>query len=388
MSGVMARLAEAPVRDVDAVCRLPELVLLRLWLGCEPELDSPCDVSPEERDDDEVLAVCVVPVPCASPPDEVVELDELLVLELVLLDELLLEGSAAVVLLEDEELVLAVCVLLEVLEEDDSGAAVDDELVLAVCVPLVDDEVSVVVLVDDVVDCCDVVVVLELVELVEDESLGAVLAVVVVVEVLVDVGADVVVVGVDAVVVGVDEIVIGELTGAVSEVEKFTVAGATVDEVPVVVELVVEVLVVCVAVCTAACPAVTAVWTAGLETGLPMITELKVPSVVGGATTVVGTIGPLRVQVEAVPVKVSVSVTATCRPLTGVLLERVAEDAETGPPAAMLDAVSESVLTPASIVPGVSVPSVVNVMPPPPVAVTVPTKLLLVLASVIVLLPA
>ena len=214
-------------------------------------------------------------------------------------------------------------------------------------------------------------------ELVEDDvSLGAVLAVVVVVVVvvLVDVGAD--------------ATVTGELVGALRDVEKPTVAGATVDDVPVVVELVVEVLVVCVAVCTAACPAVTAVCTAGLETGLPMITELKVPSVVGGATTVVGTIGPLRVQVEAVPVKVSVSVTATCRPLTGVLLERVAEDAETGPPAAMVDAVSESVLTPASIVPGVSVPSVVNVMPPPPVAVTVPTKLLLVLASVIVLLPA
>src|SRR5213075_2511390 len=86
MSGVMARLAEAPEREVDAVCRLPELVpLLRLWLGCEPELDSPCDVSPEERDDDEVLAVCVVPVPCASPPDDVLELDELLVLVLELL---------------------------------------------------------------------------------------------------------------------------------------------------------------------------------------------------------------------------------------------------------------------------------------------------------------
>src|SRR5689334_11919241 len=68
ISGVIARLADVPVREVDAVWRLPELVLLRLWLGCEPELDSPCD-SPEERD--EVLAVCVVPVPCASPPDDV-----------------------------------------------------------------------------------------------------------------------------------------------------------------------------------------------------------------------------------------------------------------------------------------------------------------------------
>ena len=57
-----------------------------------------------------------MPVPCASPPDEV-ELDELLVglelllvlvLELVLLDELLLDGSAAVVVLDDDELVLAV----------------------------------------------------------------------------------------------------------------------------------------------------------------------------------------------------------------------------------------------------------------------------------------
>ena len=134
------------MREVDAVCRLPELVpLLRLWLGCEPELDSPCDVSPEERDDDEVLAVCVVPVPCASPPD-VVEL------EVEELDELLLAGSAAVVVLDDEELVLAVCVLLEVLEEDDSGAAVDDELVLAVCVLLlVDDEDSGAELVDELV---------------------------------------------------------------------------------------------------------------------------------------------------------------------------------------------------------------------------------------------
>jgi len=149
-----------PERDVDAVVwRPPELVpLLRLWLGCELELDSPCDVSPEERDDDEVLAVCVVPVPCASGCDEeleelldVVEL-ELLVLELVVVDdelELLVEAGvvdvppvdslgadveveAEVELVLELGLVLAVCVLLEELEDEDSGAVlvVDELLVL------------------------------------------------------------------------------------------------------------------------------------------------------------------------------------------------------------------------------------------------------------------
>jgi hypothetical protein len=54
----MARLAAAPERDVEAVCRLPELELLRCWPEpcCWPlELDS-LD-SPDDRDDEDVLAV-------------------------------------------------------------------------------------------------------------------------------------------------------------------------------------------------------------------------------------------------------------------------------------------------------------------------------------------
>jgi len=378
----MARLADVPVREVEAVCLLPELVpLLRLWLGCEPELDSPCDVSPEERDDDEVLAVCVVPVPCASPPDDVLELvvvlelllELLVLLELVLLDELLLDGSAAVVVLDDDVLALAVWVLLpDVDDDDESGAELVDVLL--------------------VLDGCELAVDVVLLELVEDDvSLGAALAVVVVVVavvvVLLVVGAVVVAVGAVEVVVGVSEMVIGALTGTLSDVENATVDGATVVELVVVLPVVV-VLVLCVAVCTAACPAVTAVCTVGFETGLPMIVELNVPSVVGGATTVVGMTGPVSVQLVAVPASVSELVTATCSPLTGVLLESVAVDALTGPPAAMVLAVSERLLAPASIVAGVSVPRVVNVIPPPPVAVTGPAKLLLRLESVIALLPA
>lgn len=385
----MARLADVPEREVDAVCRLPELVLLRCWpLPCWLELES-LD-SPDERDDEEVLAVCVVPVPCASPPDEVLELDELvvllelLVLELEELDELLLDGSAAVVVLEDEELVLAVCVLLldvEVEDDEDSGAEPVELAVDVGLLELVDDDVS-------LGAALAVVVVLVVVVLVEvlavpveapPVSAGA--------ELVVVGAAVVVVVGTDAVVVGVEAIVMGALTGALSDVENATVDGATVVELLVVVLLVVVLLVLCVAVCTAACPAVTAVCTAGLETGLPMIVELNVPSVVAGATTVVGTLGPVSVQLVAVPASVS-ELTATCSPLTGVLLESVAEDALTGPPAAIVDAVRASELVPASIVPGVSVPKVVSVIPPLPVAVTVPVKLLLRLGSVMALLPA
>ena len=347
-----------------------------------------------------------MPVPWASPPEEVLELDELVVLlELLLelellLDELLLDGSAALVLVEDEELVLAVCVplLLEELEEDDSGAELVDELlVLAVCVPLLDveeddsgAEVAEALL---VLDGCELAVDVVLLEL-DDVSAGAVLAVVAVpvvvvaVLVLLEAGALLtVVVGADEVAVGVEAIVIGALTGALSDVEKATVDGATVVELLVVVLLVVVVLVLCVAVCTAAWPAVTAVCTVGFETGLPMIVELNVPSVVAGATTVVGTLGPVSVQLVAAPASVS-ELTATCSPLTGVLLESVAVEALTGPPAAMVLAVSARLPVPASMVPGVSVPKVVSVIPPLPVAVTVPAKLLLRLASVMVLLPA
>ena len=89
-----------PERDVDAVCCRP----LELDERCCPE---PCcwplELDSLDSPERELLAVCVVPVPCASPPDEVLELDELV----VLLDELLLDGSAVVVVL-DEELVLAV----------------------------------------------------------------------------------------------------------------------------------------------------------------------------------------------------------------------------------------------------------------------------------------
>jgi len=428
----MARLADVPVREVDACCWRPLEELLERCEPpdcCVPELDSPCEVSPEDLEPLEVLAVCVVPVPCASPPDEVLELDELvvllelllelLVLELVLLDELLLDellldGSAAVVvLLDDEELVLAVCVLLEDVDEDeDSGAELVDEvlvldgweLAVDVVLELVDDDVSLgAVLAVVVVDVLGALVLLELAEVVgalvaaPPVSAGADVAVDVgaleTVEVVAGLVAVTDVVGAVVVVVGAEAMVTGELIGALRDVEKLTVAGATL-EAPllVVVELLVDepllVAAVCVAVCTAACPAVTAVCTVGFETGLPRRTELNVPCVVGGATTVVGTTGPVRVQLEAVPARVKVLVTATWRPLTGVLLESVADEALTGPPAAMVDAVSESALTPASIVPGVSVPKVVRVIPPAPVAVTVPEKLLLRLGSEIALLPA
>ena len=76
------------------------------------------------------------------------------------------------------------------------------------------------------------------------------------------------------------------------------------------------------------------------------------------------------------------------RPFTFVLLARVAFDAITGPPALMLGALKLTVPIPASMVPGVSVPIVCNVIPPVPVAVTAPVKLFAALASAIVPAPA
>lgn len=226
--------------------------------------------------------------------------------------------------------------------------------------------------------------VLELV--VEDVSLGAAL-------VLVDAGAELVVVaGAELVVLGADATVIGELVGALSDVEKPTVAGAPVDEVELVVvleELLLPWAAVCVAVWTAACAAVTAVCTAGLViTGAVTTTEFSVAVISGPAITCVGTIVPRRSQFAALPAKVSELVIAVCSPVTGVLLLNVAVEALTGPPAPMLPALSARLLVPASIAPGVNVPLVARVMPPAPVALTAPPKLLVALASVIALLPA
>src|SRR5258706_2946500 len=110
MSGVMARPAvvDEPER-VDAVCCRP-LELLLVVLFC-PEPESVDDDSLER----EVLAVCVVPLVCASGCDEE-ELVELLELLVVLLD--------VVVVLE--ELVLCGAVLDEVLVEVSLGAEEDD----------------------------------------------------------------------------------------------------------------------------------------------------------------------------------------------------------------------------------------------------------------------
>ena len=247
----------------DAVCCRP-LELLLVVLFC-PEPESVDDDSLEREE----LAVCVVPLVCASGCDEE-ELVELLELLVVLLD--------VVVVLE--ELVLCGPVLDEVLVEVSPGAEEDDVeevLVLAVCVLVV------------VLELLGVDVVLEAVD--DDVSLGAALAVVVVdvlgalvllelVEVAgalvaappVSAGADVVVVDVGAldaiavgvvvgalegavVVVGADEMVIGEELTALSDVEKPRLVGATVDDVDVDDELVVEVLLLCDAVCVAVCTA-------------------------------------------------------------------------------------------------------------------------------------
>src|SRR5438067_2223857 len=114
ISGVMARLVvvDELERD-DAVCCRP-LELLLVVLFC-PEPESVDDDS-LERD---VLAVCVVPLACASgcDEDELVELLDVVVLEeLVLeglvLDEVLVEVSLGVEEDDDDVLVVAVWVLV------------------------------------------------------------------------------------------------------------------------------------------------------------------------------------------------------------------------------------------------------------------------------------
>ena len=96
----------------------------------------------------------------------------------------------------------------------------------------------------------------------------------------------------------------------------------------------------------------------------------------------------LRFQDVAPPVTVIVFVTFVVSPVTGVLLESVAEEAITGPPEPSVVALSVAVLVPALMVAGVSVLASARLTPPVPVAATAPTKSLLALASVIVPAPA
>jgi len=105
------------------------------------------------------------------------------------------------------------------------------------------------------------------------------------------------------------------------------------------------------------------------------------------ATTCVGTMEPVRFQLGALPVSVRVLLTASCKPVTAVMLLRVADEAVIGPPAPMLVALSATIPVPASITAGTSVPPVASVIPLP-VAVTAPPKLLAAFDKVIALVPA
>jgi hypothetical protein len=411
MSGVIARptVDDEPER-VEAVCCRP-LELLLVVLFC-PEPESVDDDS-LERDE---LAVCVVPLLCASGCEEdelvellevelEVELLELLLLDGVVLEEVLVEVSLGVED-DDEVLVLAVCVLAVDDVEDDveevSGAVLVDEVelveelllagwLLGVEVVLVDDDVSLGAL---LVAAAVVVVAegaLEVLGAAPPVSEGATvvveLAAVVVGAVVV--GAVVVGAVVAALVVGADAMVIGEEPTELSDVENPKLVGATVEELDVDDLLLVDVLLlcdaVCVAVCTADCAATTAVCTTGLTTGTPIAAALNVPGAV--ATTCVGTMAPVRFQLVALPVSVSVLLTASCNPVTAAALLSVADEAVMGPPAAMLVALSDTVPLPASITAGSNAPFVANVMALP-AAVTAPPKLLAAFDNVIALAPA
>jgi hypothetical protein len=173
-------------------------------------------------------------------------------------------------------------------------------------------------------------------------------------------------------------------------VEKPTlVVGVDVVELEVVVLEVVEVVVVIVLVTVAGSkPPVMVVMATPHAGPLIQAPSAKRLVVVDVVVTVVGTTTLVRFQLVALPVSVRVSVTAVCSPVTGVALLSVADEAISGPPLPMVDALTASVLVPASMVAGVRVPLAASVMPPVPVAVTAPPKLLLVLASVIEPLPA
>src|SRR5207237_7987341 len=98
-------------------------------------------------------------------------------------------------------------------------------------------------------------------------------------------------------------------------------------------------------------PVIVTTVVSGAARVVPSTTTLAVDDV---TVTVVGTLVLTRFQLGALPVSVSLSVTVLCSPLTGVALLSVADEALTGPPAAILGALSETVLVPALMVAGAS----------------------------------
>ena len=93
----------------------------------------------------------------------------------------------------------------------------------------------------------------------------------------------------------------------------------------------------------------------GFTTGTTTATALKVAAAMFEVTVIaVGTIGPIRVQLGALPVNVSWPGTATCNPLTAVLLLNVAFGAVIGPPPVRVPALSVT-SAPLLIDPSVSV---------------------------------
>src|SRR4051812_16046767 len=119
-------------------------------------------------------------------------------------------------------------------------------------------------------------------------------------------------------------------------------------------------------------------------TGATNAAPLKSADVPGELVMIcVGTVLPVRSQVGADPLNVSVVVTFTCSPVTAILLASVAVDAVTGPLPVRLVAVRLTLLAPALMEPAFSVFASVKLIPVGAVAVTVAPKSLVVFARVI-----
>src|SRR4051812_49611179 len=107
-------------------------------------------------------------------------------------------------------------------------------------------------------------------------------------------------------------------------------------------------------------------------TGATNAAPLKSADVPGELVMIcVGTVLPVRSQVGADPLNVSVVVTFTCSPVTAVLLASVAEDAVTGPLPVRLAAVKLRLLVPAFMAPALNVFASAKPIPVGAVAVTV-----------------